>query len=89
MTNPWFLEKLAKERELEFLGWGNRPIVSSPHRAASAHRVRGAIVNLMQRGRCVRRSNSGATRGRGERRREPFKLAAATERLPAPVGRGR
>jgi hypothetical protein len=56
MSNPWCLEKLAKERAREFLGWGGRPIVRSPHRG------RAAVANLMQRVWSIRRSKSGATR---------------------------
>jgi hypothetical protein len=56
MSNPWFLEKLAKEREREFIGWGGRTIVRSPHRGQAA------VANFMQRVWSIRRSKTGATR---------------------------
>jgi hypothetical protein len=76
MSNPWFLESLAKDRQREFLGWGGRYVVGSPDRAASPHRGEGAIGNLAHWVRSIRRSNPERT----HLRREAFDLAATTQR---------
>jgi hypothetical protein len=89
MSNPWFLESLAKDRQREFLAWGGRRVVGSPHRAASPHAGQGPIGNLTHWVRSIPRANTGATDKRTRRRRDAFELPATSERLASPVGPGR